>query len=78
MSKYEKIGILWYDGGWPHGPDAWQSEQLNTMVHSFQPNIIINNRSGLPEDFDTPEQRIEGSNSFNAAWPAELHRPALF
>lgn len=62
MTKYGKIDILWYDGGWPYGPDAWQSEKLNAMVRNLQPDIIINNRSGLPEDFDTPEQRIEGSN----------------
>jgi len=62
MSKYGKIDVLWYDGGWPRSPDAWQSEQLNSMVRNLQPDIIINNRSGLPEDFDTPEQRIEGSN----------------
>ncbi|MEM3747716.1 MAG: alpha-L-fucosidase [Thermoproteota archaeon] len=62
MTNYGKIDILWYDGGWPHSPDAWGSEQLNAMVRSLQPEIIINNRSGLPGDFDTPEQRIEGSH----------------
>lgn len=61
MTKYGKIDILWYDGGWPHSPDAWQSSQLNAMVRSLQPQIILNNRSGLPEDLDTPEQHIQGS-----------------
>ncbi|MCX8183670.1 MAG: alpha-L-fucosidase, partial [Crenarchaeota archaeon] len=62
LTNYGKIDILWYDGGWPHSPDAWGSEQLNAMVRSLQPEIIINNRSGLPGDFDTPEQRIEVSH----------------
>ena len=61
MTKYGKIDILWYDGAWPNSPEAWGSKELNAMVRSLQPDIIINNRSGLPEDFDTPEQRIEGS-----------------
>ncbi|MEM2884946.1 MAG: alpha-L-fucosidase [Thermoproteota archaeon] len=62
MTKYGKIDILWYDGAWPHSPEAWRSDQLNAMVRSLQPEIIINNRSGLPEDLDTPEQHIQGSS----------------
>jgi alpha-L-fucosidase len=34
---------------------------MNKMVRKLQPDIIINNRSKIPEDFDTPEQRIEAS-----------------
>jgi alpha-L-fucosidase len=61
MTNYGKIDILWYDGGWPHNADAWQSKKLNTMVRRLQPHIIIDNRSQLPEDFDTPEQEIKAS-----------------
>jgi alpha-L-fucosidase len=61
MTKYGKVDVLWYDGAWPHSAEAWGSKELNAMVRSLQPEILINNRSGLPEDFDTPEQRIEGS-----------------
>lgn len=58
MSNYGKIDILWYDGAWPYTSEDWQSQRLNSMVRSLQPDIIINNRSGLPEDFETPEQQI--------------------
>jgi alpha-L-fucosidase len=58
---YDRVDVLWYDGRWPYGPDAWRATELNAMVRSLQPHILINNRSGLPEDFDTPEQRIESS-----------------
>jgi alpha-L-fucosidase len=75
MTNYGKIDILWYDGGWPYGPLAWQSSELNAMVRRLQPDIIINNRSMLPEDFDTPEQKIEASDrpwescmTMNDAW----------
>jgi len=61
MTNYGRIDILWYDGGWPHDANAWQSQKLNAMVRRLQPHIIINNRSQLPEDFDTPEQEIKAS-----------------
>jgi len=60
MTNYGKIDILWYDGGWPYTAEDWQSQKLNEMVRKHQPDIIINNRSQLPEDFDTPEQYIPG------------------
>ena len=31
------------------------------MVRQMQPDILINNRIGIPEDFTTPEQRIQAS-----------------
>ncbi|MBS7634277.1 alpha-L-fucosidase [Candidatus Bathyarchaeota archaeon] len=58
MTNYGKIDILWYDGAWPYRAEDWRSERLNSMVRSLQPDIIINNRSGIPEDFETPEQHI--------------------
>ncbi len=77
-TQYSKIDILWYDGEWipeiKHNRTLtkqeqsleiaryWRSEELNAMVRKLQPRIIINNRSGLPEDFDTPEQYIAPSD----------------
>jgi len=60
-TNYGKIDILWYDGGWPYTAEDWRSAELNAMVRSLQPDILINNRSQLPEDFDTPEQYIHAS-----------------
>ena len=67
LTQYGKIDILWYDGAWPHDADAWRSAELNRMVRKIQPHILINNRSKLPEDFDTPEQHIARSPS-GRAW----------
>ncbi|NLO74936.1 MAG: alpha-L-fucosidase [candidate division WS1 bacterium] len=58
MSNYGKIDILWYDGFNPLDAEGWESAKLNKMVRKLQPDIIINNRSGLPEDFGTPEGHI--------------------
>ena len=60
MTNYGKIDILWYDGSWPHSAEDWEAQKLNEMVRSLQPGIIINNRSGIPGDLETPEQRIQG------------------
>jgi alpha-L-fucosidase len=67
VTKYGKLDILWYDGGWPWTAEHWQAEKLNAMVRERQPHIIINNRSGLPEDFGTPEQHIRAEAR---AWEA--------
>ncbi len=42
-------------------PAFWRSRQLNAMVRRLQPHIILNNRSGLDEDVDTPEQHVTAS-----------------
>jgi len=65
MSNYGKIDILWYDVPWPLTAEGWESLKMNQMVRKLQPDIVINNRSRVPEDFDTPEQRIEASKARN-------------
>lgn len=43
----------------PHASaDFYRSVELNAMARELQPHILINNRSGVPEDFGTPEQHI--------------------
>ncbi len=51
-SNYGKIDGIWFDNQTPTGYDT---EKLFSMIRSFQPNIIINNRCGSAADFDTPE-----------------------
>ena len=61
-TNYGKVDILWYDGGWPYTAEDWRSAELNAMVRELQPEIVINNRSQLPEDHDTPEQHVRPSD----------------
>jgi alpha-L-fucosidase len=59
LTQYGKIDILWYDVSAPmESWEGWDSLELNQMVRSLQPDIIINNRSKLPEDLGTPEGHI--------------------
>jgi alpha-L-fucosidase len=76
-TNYGKLDILWYDVNWPLDAEGWESAKMNAMVRKLQPDIIINNRSGLPEDFGTPEQHItpekegrawEACMTFNESW----------
>lgn len=68
MSNYGRIDVLWYDGAWPYTAEDWRSKELNEKVRKLQPHIIINNRSGLPEDFDTPEQHVPWWKKMDRPW----------
>jgi len=65
MTRYGRIDLLWYDGCTLPGVSdratisrAWRTEELNAMVRSHQPQILINDRSARLEDFSTPEQHL--------------------
>ena len=58
LTNYGDIAVLWFDGGWEHTPEEHRSQELVDLARKLQPGIIINNRSKLPQDFDTPEQKI--------------------
>jgi alpha-L-fucosidase len=78
VTNYGKIDVLWYDVSWPlESPDRWESPKMNAMVRKLQPDIILNNRSQLDEDFGTPEEHIraeqagrawEACMTFNGSW----------
>jgi len=64
LTNYGEIDILWfdfsYDGNadWPKGKqkEDWESEKLLATARNLQPNIIIDNRTGIEQDLWTPEQ----------------------
>lgn len=59
LTQYGKIDILWYDVPRPMETwEGWDSLELNQMVRELQPDILINNRSRLDEDFGTPEEHL--------------------
>lgn len=74
-TNYGPIDILWYDGMWPNDIELWRAEELEAMARELQPNILINDRAGLPGDFATPENKIDVSSrpwescySMNRTW----------
>jgi len=66
LTNYGQVDILWFDGLGKSAKD-YDAEALNTMARKLQPRILINNRDGLAEDFDTPEQEI-GKFQYDRPW----------
>jgi alpha-L-fucosidase len=59
LTQYGKIDILWYDVSEPmQNWEGWNTLEINQRLRAIQPDIIINNRSRLDEDFGTPEEHI--------------------
>jgi alpha-L-fucosidase len=73
LTRYGPISILWFDGQWEKPWTAERGADLYNYVRSLQPNIIVNNRVGKPQDsasgigftqqgkigdYGTPEQEI--------------------
>jgi alpha-L-fucosidase len=65
-TNYGRLGIIWFDGLGGTAKD-WDSERLVKMIRRLQPQVIINNRAGLPEDYDTPEQQV-GQFQIHRPW----------
>lgn len=68
LTNYGKIGILWFDGGWEHTPRELRSQEVVDMIRSLQPEIIINDRIMIPQDYDTPEQYIPATGIKGRDW----------
>ena len=77
LTNYGRIDYLFFDGEWIPGIEHsrhlkgiiassaaahfWQSTKLLAMVRRLQPHIIVNNRTALKGDVDTPEQQVTAS-----------------
>lgn len=49
---------MWFFDGLGGKAEDWDAERLLAMMRRMEPELVINNRAGLPADNDTPEQRI--------------------
>ncbi|MBI5835103.1 MAG: alpha-L-fucosidase [Armatimonadetes bacterium] len=68
--RYGKIDILWYDVPAPmESHEGWGSLEMNQMVRELAPDILIDNRSRLDEDFSTPEEHITAAQG-GRGWEA--------
>lgn len=56
ITQYGPLGLVWFDV--PQRFDAERGQGIIDFVRGLQPDIIVNNRSGAPGDYDTPEQRV--------------------
>jgi len=68
LTHYGPIGVLWFDGGWEHPAQEHRAEEVVAMIRRLQPQIIINDRIQLPQDFNTPEQHIPATGIPGRDW----------
>ncbi len=58
-SNYGKIDLLFYDMPWPQmSTKDWDSVTRNAKLRALQPDMMINNRSRMAEDYFTPEETL--------------------
>jgi len=65
IRHYGPLLTMWFD--YPQKFDAERGRRVHNFVRSLQPDILINDRCGLPGDYATPEQKI-GAMSADRPW----------
>jgi alpha-L-fucosidase len=58
LTNYGRIDVIWFDGGWERSMEEWRSKELEAMIRSLQPEILINDRMPGCGDYATPEQFV--------------------
>ena len=66
LTNYGPTSMWFFDGLGGKAAD-WDAPRLLRMMRHLEPQLVINNRAGLPADYDTPEQRI-GMFQDNRPW----------
>jgi len=56
LTKYGPVAVIWFDG--LNNQEKYDGIRFHQLIHQLQPATLINNRIGLPGDFETPEQFI--------------------
>ncbi|MBE6217958.1 MAG: alpha-L-fucosidase [Bacteroidales bacterium] len=73
LTKYGKIGAMWFDGFWDHDSDPtpfdWRLPEIYEHIHTISPACLIGNnhhRAVLPgEDFQMFERDLPGGSGWS-------------
>jgi alpha-L-fucosidase len=57
------ISVIFFDSEQYYPWQMWNGKELIKMIHQLRPDIIINDRCGVPGDYTTPEQTIGEFNN---------------
>ena len=63
ITKNPNISLIFFDCEKYYPWQMWNGQELFKMIHKLRPDIIINDRCGVPGDYFTPEQKIGGFNN---------------
>ena len=70
LTKYGKIGAIWFDGQWDHSKDTepfdWRLDGQYALIHKLQPACLVGNNHHIAaqpgEDFQIFERDLPGEN----------------
>jgi alpha-L-fucosidase len=54
LTRYGDVVLIWFDG--LYNQRKFDGERMHRAILALQPQTLINNRIGIPGDFETPEQ----------------------
>ena len=83
LTRYGKIGAIWFDGWWDHDEDEtpfdWQLDEQYALVHKLQPACLVaNNHHQVPfegEDIQIFERDLPGENTHGLSGQAISRLP---
>lgn len=56
LTKYGPAALIWFDG--LNNQKKYNGERFIDLIHRLQPRTLVNDRIGVPGDYQTPEQFI--------------------
>ena len=71
LTKYGKVGAIWFDGHWDHDSDEvpfeWRYDDIYPHIHDIDPSCLIGNNHHITpiegEDFQMFERDLPGQNT---------------
>jgi alpha-L-fucosidase len=56
LTKYGPVALIWFDG--LHHQEKYDGNRFVELIEKLQPATLLNDRIGVPGDYQTPEQFI--------------------
>jgi alpha-L-fucosidase len=80
LTRYGPVAIIWFDG--LDHEEKYDGYRFLKMIHELSPKTLVNNRIGLPADYETPEQFVPDTIPVKAGAPkpapGDVPRPEDF
>jgi alpha-L-fucosidase len=62
LANYPNIAVVFFDCETYYPWQLWEGRELFRLIHGLRPDVIINDRCGVPADYATPEETIGAWN----------------
>jgi alpha-L-fucosidase len=54
LTRYGDVALIWFDG--LYNQQKYDGTRMQRLIREIQPRTLMNNRVGIPGDYETPEQ----------------------